>query len=102
MLLLAALVLAAPGTPKPILAGDGCITMNTEKLPLDKRVSPLDSISFKVEKSDKIGDVFVAQWVATAPFLAEPYKGSDAYITKDGYMQAMVSTFDGGALKMKK
>jgi hypothetical protein len=46
--------------------------------------------------------VFVAQWVATAPFLAEPYKGSDAYITKDGYMQAMVSTFDGGALKMKK
>ena len=57
---------------------------------------------FKVEQSTKIGDVFVAQWVATAPFLAEPYKGSDAYITKDGYMQAMVSTFDGGALKMKK
>jgi hypothetical protein len=28
--------------------------------------------------------------------------GSDAYITKDGYMQAMVTTFDGGALKMKK
>ena len=25
--------------------------MNTEKLPLNKRVSPLDSISFKVEKS---------------------------------------------------
>jgi hypothetical protein len=42
------------------------------------------------------------QWVATAPFLAEPYKGSDAYITKDGYMQAMVTTFDGSALKMKK
>ena len=26
--------------------------MNTEKLPLNKRVSPLDSISFKVEKSN--------------------------------------------------
>jgi hypothetical protein len=41
------------------------------------------------------------QWVATAPFLAEPYRGSDAYITHDGYMKAMVSTFDGGALKKK-
>ena len=29
-------------------------------------------------------------------------RGSDAYITHDGYMQAMVTTFDGGALKMKK
>ncbi len=54
MLLLAALVLAAPvtPTPAPARAGDGCITMNTEKLPLNKRASPLDSISFKVEKSD--------------------------------------------------
>ena len=68
----------------------------------DPKEGGLKGMTFKVEKSDKIGDVFVAQWVATAPFLAEPYKGSDAYITKDGYMQAMVSTFDGGALKMKK
>jgi len=68
----------------------------------DPKEGRLKGMTFKVEKSDKIGDVFVAQWVATAPFLAEPYKGSDAYITKDGYMQAMVSTFDGGALKMKK
>ena len=37
-----------------------------------------------------------------ADFLAEPYRGSDAYITKNGLMQAMVTTFDGGALKMKK
>jgi SnoaL-like protein len=68
----------------------------------DPKEGGLKGMTFKVEKSDKIGDVFVAQWVATAPFLVEPYKGSDAYITKDGYMQAMVSTFDGGALKMKK
>jgi hypothetical protein len=68
----------------------------------DPKEGGLKGMTFKVEKSDKIGDVFVAQWVASAPFLAEPYKGSDAYITKDGYMQAMVSTFDGGALKMKK
>ena len=68
----------------------------------DPKEGGLKGMTFKVEKSDKIGDVFVAQWVATAPFLVEPYKGSDAYITKDGYMQAMVSTFDGGALKMNK
>jgi|tagenome__1003787_1003787.scaffolds.fasta_scaffold20525125_1 hypothetical protein len=62
----------------------------------------LKGITFKAEQSTTIGDVFVTQWVATAPFLAEPYKGSDAYITKDGYMQAMVTTFDGTALKMRK
>jgi hypothetical protein len=45
---------------------------------------------------------FATHWVASAPFLAEPYKGSDTYITKDGLMQAMVTTFDGAALKMKK
>ena len=68
----------------------------------DPKEGGLKGITFKAEQSIKIGDVFATQWVATAPFLAEPYKGSDAYITKDGYMQAMVSTFDGGALKMKK
>jgi hypothetical protein len=56
----------------------------------------------KVEHSTTIGDTFATQWVATADFLAEPYRGSDAYITKNGLMQAMVTTFDGGALKMKK
>jgi len=59
-------------------------------------------LHFTVEGSMPIGDTFAAQWVATARFLAEPYRGSDAYITHDGYMQAMVTTFDGAALKMKK
>lgn len=62
----------------------------------------LNGIQFAVEQSTTIGGTFATQWVATAPFLAEPYKGSDAYITKDGFMQAMVTTFDGAALKMKK
>jgi hypothetical protein len=55
-----------------------------------------------VVQSTLIGGTFATHWVASAPFLAEPYKGSDAYITKDGLMQAMVTTFDGAALKMKK
>lgn len=68
----------------------------------DPKDGGLRGIHFAPEQSTTIGDVFVTQWVGTAPFLAEPYKGSDAYITKDGYMQAMVTTFDGAALKMKK
>ena len=67
----------------------------------DHKDGGLNGIHFEAENSTIIGDTFVTQWVATAPFLAEPYKGSDAYITKDGLMQAMVSTFDGAALKMK-
>jgi SnoaL-like domain len=68
----------------------------------DAKDGGLKGLTFKVEHSTTIGDTFATQWVATADFLAEPYRGSDAYITKDGLMQAMVSTFDGGALKMKK
>jgi hypothetical protein len=41
------------------------------------------------------------QWRADAPFLAEPYRGADAYETKDGLMAAQVTTFDASALKMK-
>jgi hypothetical protein len=68
----------------------------------DTKDGGLKGIHFDPGVSETIGDVLVTQWVATGPFLAEPYKGSDAYITKDGLMQAMVSTFDGAALKMKK
>ena len=68
----------------------------------DSKDGGLKGINFKVEHSATIGDTFASQWVATADFLAEPYRGSDAYITKNGLMQAMVTTFDGGALKMKK
>ena len=68
----------------------------------DTKDGGLKGIHFDAVISTTIGDTIAAQWVATAPFLSEPYKGSDAYITKDGYMQAMVTTFDGGALKIKK
>lgn len=57
-------------------------------------------IHFEVENSIPIGEIFVAQWVASAPFLTEVYKGSAAYITHDGLMQAMVSTFNSEDLKI--
>ena len=68
----------------------------------DPKEGGLNGIHFDAEDSTPIGDTLVTQGVASGPFLAEPYKGSDAYITKDGLMQAMVSTFDGAALKIKK
>ena len=68
----------------------------------DPKDGGLNGINFKVVQSTLIGGTFATHWVASAPFLVEPYHGSDAYITKDGLMQAMVTTFDGAALKMKK
>jgi len=68
----------------------------------DNKDGGLRGIHFDPGDSATVGSTLVTQWVATGPFLAEPYKGSDAYITKDGLMQAMVTTFDGSALKMKK
>ncbi|MBT9332544.1 nuclear transport factor 2 family protein [Paracidobacterium acidisoli] len=48
-----------------------------------------------------VGNVINVQWRADAPFLAEPYRGADAYETKDGLMAAQVTTFDATQLKMK-
>jgi hypothetical protein len=50
----------------------------------------------------QITDETVAvSWVFNAPFLAVPYYGADAYITDDGLMVSMVSTFDGNQLQFK-
>ena len=39
--------------------------------------------------------------VFNASFLKASYYGADAYITDDGLMVSMVSTFDGGQLQLK-
>lgn len=52
MLLIATLVSLLGPAPVPVADVGGCILMNTAKLPVNKRASPLDSISFKVEKSN--------------------------------------------------
>jgi hypothetical protein len=48
-----------------------------------------------------VGETVNVQWRAEAPFLAEPYRGADAYETHDGLMAAQVTKFDQSALKMK-
>lgn len=47
------------------------------------------------------GGTLAVLWEADAPFLAEPYRGSDAYITDNGLLVSMVSTFNGADLKFK-
>jgi hypothetical protein len=37
-----------------------------------------------------------------ADWLAEPYKGADAYVTKSGMMQLMITTFKPADMKFKK
>ncbi|MGC3940746.1 nuclear transport factor 2 family protein [Roseobacter sp. EG26] len=61
----------------------------------------LMGITFASEHVFPVGNTLNVQWVARADFLAEEYRGSDAYVTRDGLMAAMVTTFDGAALKMK-
>src|SRR5947209_14095092 len=48
-----------------------------------------------------VGETVNVQWRADAPFLAEPYRGADAYETHNGLMAAQVTTFDQSVLKMK-
>ena len=62
----------------------------------------LKGLQFTAQSTFPVGGTFNTMWVANADFLAEPYKGSDAYVTKDGLMYAQVTTFDGAKLKFKK
>ncbi|HTT63964.1 MAG TPA: nuclear transport factor 2 family protein [Bryobacteraceae bacterium] len=59
-------------------------------------------LKFTVEHTQKAGDTINVQWRADAPFLAEPYRGADAYETKDGLMQAQVTTFKRDDVKTKQ
>lgn len=60
----------------------------------------LCGITFTEESRLEVAGAQNVQWVAEADFLAEPYRGSDAYVSEGQYMDAMVSTFRGSDLKM--
>ena len=62
----------------------------------------LCGLKFTVEHAQTVGDTINAAWVGNADFMEEPYRGVEAYVTKDGLLQAQVTTFDGAQLKMKK
>jgi hypothetical protein len=67
---------------------------------LDPADGGLCGLTFTEESRFEVGDTQNVQWVAEAEFLAEPYRGSDAYVSDGQYMAAMVSTFDGAELVM--
>ncbi|HEY2018901.1 MAG TPA: nuclear transport factor 2 family protein [Bryobacteraceae bacterium] len=58
-------------------------------------------VRFEVEHVFTVGDTLNVQWRATGDMLAEPYRGADAYITKDGMMWSQVTTFDRTQVKAK-
>ena len=61
----------------------------------------LCGMTFTTEHAFLVDGTVNAQWRAEASYLAETYKGSDAYETHDGLMWAQVTTFKGSDLKMK-
>ncbi|MGD8684529.1 MAG: hypothetical protein PVG27_11305 [Chloroflexota bacterium] len=67
---------------------------------LDPADGGLCGITFTEESRFEVGNTQNVQWVAESDFLAEPYRGSDAYVSDGQYMAAMVSTFDGAELVM--
>lgn len=61
----------------------------------------IKGLVFTGQSEMTVGGTLVVQWEADADWLAEPYKGSDAYVSDGRYMVAMVSTFDGEDLNKK-
>jgi pyruvate,water dikinase len=51
-------------------------------------------VTFTPEHVGAAGGTVNVQWRVDAPFLERPYRGSDAYVTRDGLLAAQVSTFD--------
>ncbi|MEM6898045.1 MAG: nuclear transport factor 2 family protein [Pseudomonadota bacterium] len=50
--------------------------------------------TFIAEKVKTVGETVNVSWRVEADWLAEPYKGADAYVTRDGLMYAQVTTFN--------
>ena len=87
---------------------DGAVIKDREKVGdlfagfCKPRPDGLKGLKFTSESSFMVGNTLNLMWRAEADFLAEPYKGSDAYVTRGGLMAAQVTTFDGSKLKFKK
>ena len=58
----------------------------------------VEGLTFTEQSRLQVGGTLVVHWVADADWLAEPYKGSDAYVSDGKHMVAMVTTFDPDGL----
>lgn len=54
----------------------------------------LFGVIFTPEHAFTVGNTVSVQWRTDADFLREPYRGADAYVTRNGLLAAQVSTFD--------
>ena len=54
------------------------------------------------EKTIVVGDTVNVIWRCEAPFFAEPYRGAEAFETRNGLLVLQVTTWDPSAIKMKK
>jgi hypothetical protein len=59
-------------------------------------------MKFIAERIRVVGGTVNVTWRAEAPFFAAPYRGSEAFETRDGLLAAQVTTWDPSAIKMKK
>ena len=55
-------------------------------------------VIFTPEHAFTVGNTVNVQWRTDAESLREPYRGADAYVTRNGLLAAQVSTFDMKAL----
>jgi hypothetical protein len=54
------------------------------------------------EKTIVVGETVNVIWRCEAPFFAEPYRGAEAFETRNGLLVLQVTTWDPSAIKMKK
>jgi uncharacterized protein (TIGR02246 family) len=54
------------------------------------------------EHTKVVGDTVNVVWRVEAPFFAEPYRGAEAFETRNGLLVVQVTTWDPSAIKMKK
>ena len=59
-------------------------------------------VTFTPEHAVTVGDTVSVQWRVDAHFLNEPYRGADAYVTREGLLAAQVSTFNMEDLNEKR
>jgi hypothetical protein len=62
----------------------------------------LCGVKFEPEHSFLAGNTLSVAWRVVGEVLAEPYRGADAYITRDGLMAAQVTTFQRDQMKTKR
>jgi hypothetical protein len=91
------------------LSKDGAIVKGREAIGqmFSKALQPHSAggvcgIKLTPEQTIVVGNTVNVVWRADAPFLAEPYRGSEAFETRNGLLVAQVTTWDPSAMKMKK